>query len=163
VGCGDQVSESAGQTGDLDDYCDPIFCWRAIWRCWVTHLVKHPTSKLWKGLTGLLKDLSCESAFRSEKWNMLDHTLLHAVAEQLLAAPEGGIVIDGQKFDVKRVGSGRLRSVKFEANGRELHALEQNPDKPSRLGKVSQRRPPRGAISGCGDQSLCGGLSRRRG
>jgi hypothetical protein len=89
-------------------------------------------------LTGLLKDLSCESAFRSEKWNMLDHTLLHVVAEQLLAAPEGGIVIDGQKFDVKRVGSGRLRSVKFEAKGRELHALEQNPDKPSRWGRLAK-------------------------
>jgi hypothetical protein len=25
VGCGDQVSESAGQTGDLDDNCDTIF------------------------------------------------------------------------------------------------------------------------------------------
>ena len=42
---------------------------------------------------------------------MLEHTLLLAVAEQLLTAGKGEIVIDDQKFEVKRVGSGRLRSV----------------------------------------------------
>ena len=48
------------------------------------------------------------------------------------------VVIDDQKFEGKRVGSGRLRSVKFEADGREFHAIEQNPDKPSRWGKLAK-------------------------
>lgn len=69
---------------------------------------------------------------------MVDHTLLRAVAEQLLTAGKGEIVIDGQKFDVKRVGSGRLRSVNFQTNGRELQAIEQNPVKPSRWGKLAK-------------------------
>ena len=58
---------------------------------------------------------------------MMEHTLVRAVAEQLLTEGKGEIVIAGQKFDVKRVGSGRLRSVNFQTNGRELHAIEQNP------------------------------------
>ena len=69
---------------------------------------------------------------------MLEHTLLRAVAEQLLTEGKGEIVIAGQKLDVKRVGSGRLRSVNFQTNGRELHAIEQNPDKPSRWGKLAK-------------------------
>jgi hypothetical protein len=71
-----------------------------------------------------------------KKWKMIDHALLKTVAEQSMAGKN--IVIDGQRFEVKRVGSGRLRSVKFEANGRQLQAIEQNPDKPSRWGKLAK-------------------------
>lgn len=62
---------------------------------------------------------------------MSDKTLLKMVAEQLLAASTGGILIDRQTVKVKRVGSGKLRSVRFQVNGRDLQAIEQNPEKPS--------------------------------
>ena len=54
---------------------------------------------------------------------MMEHTLLRAVAEQLLTEGKGEIVIAG---------------VNFQTNGRELHAIEQNPDKPSRWGKLAK-------------------------
>lgn len=75
----------------------------------------------------------------------MEHTLLRAVAEQLLTEGKGEIVIAGQKFDVKRVGSGRLRSVNFQTNGRELHATSKL-RQAEPVGKVSQRRPSRGAV-----------------
>ncbi|MFZ0198968.1 MAG: hypothetical protein WB523_17775 [Candidatus Sulfotelmatobacter sp.] len=39
---------------------------------------------------------------------------------------------------MKRVGSGRLRMVQFRMNGRVFDAIEQNPDKPSRWGKLAR-------------------------
>ena len=69
---------------------------------------------------------------------MADLSLLKSVAEQLMAAGRGEIVIDGQTVAVKQLGSGRLRSVRFQMNGRDLQAIEQNPEKPSRWGKLAR-------------------------
>ena len=45
-----------------------------------------------------------------------------------------------QKLRVKRVGHGRLRMVQFQLNGRLFEAIEQNPEKPSRWGKLAREK-----------------------
>jgi hypothetical protein len=49
------------------------------------------------------------------------------------------VVLDGETLPVTRVGSGRLRSVRFRMNGRELVAIEQNRQKPSRWGQLARQ------------------------
>src|SRR5262249_16990159 len=66
-----------------------------------------------------------------------DHGLLRSIAAQLLNGPE--VTVDDQKLQVKRVGSGRLRIVRVLINGREIQAIEQNPDKPSHWGKLARK------------------------
>jgi len=65
--------------------------------------------------------------------------VLQAVAMQLMNGDEVAIEED-QKLRVKRVGSGRLRMVQFKLNGRTFEAIEQNPDKPSRWGKLAREK-----------------------
>lgn len=67
---------------------------------------------------------------------MLDHSILAAVAEQMMSGAE--IVVDGHKSRVTRTGSQRLRTVRFLMNGKEYQAIEQNPEKPSRWGKLAR-------------------------
>jgi hypothetical protein len=69
---------------------------------------------------------------------MLDHALLRTVAKQLLGASKGELLMDGQTEEVTRVGGGKLLSVRFKMNGRDLQAIEQNPEKPSRWGKLAR-------------------------
>jgi hypothetical protein len=67
---------------------------------------------------------------------MLDHTILKSVAEQLLGGAE--VVVDGRASRVTRTGSRRFRTVRFVMGGREYQAIEQNPEKPSRWGKLAR-------------------------
>jgi hypothetical protein len=67
-----------------------------------------------------------------------EHKVLQSVAMQLMNAEE--IVLDGQTVRVKRVGSGRLRMAEFGLNGRMFEAIEQNPTKPSRWGKLAREK-----------------------
>ena len=53
------------------------------------------------------------------------------------------VVLDGRKLRVKRVGSGRLRQVQFELNGRKFEAIEQNRMKPSRWRKLARAKHQR--------------------
>lgn len=64
--------------------------------------------------------------------------VLGTVAIQLMNGDE--VEIDGAKIRAKRVGSGRLRMVQFQANGRTLEAIEQNPEKPSRWGQLAREK-----------------------
>jgi hypothetical protein len=66
---------------------------------------------------------------------MLDHALLLSVADQLMSAPE--IEVNGRKSRVTRTGSQRLRTARFLFEGTEYQAIEQNPEKPSRWGKLA--------------------------
>lgn len=66
---------------------------------------------------------------------MLDHARLQSVAEQLLRRTE--VVMEGRKSRVTRTGSRRFRTVRFLMGGREYQAIEQNPEKPSRWGKLA--------------------------
>lgn len=59
-----------------------------------------------------------------------------SVATQLMNGRE--VLLDDQKIPIKRVGRGRLRMVQFRANGRVFEAIEQNPEKPSRWGKLAR-------------------------
>ena len=64
--------------------------------------------------------------------------VLGAVAAQLMNGEV--VLLEGQKIPVKRVGSARLRMVQFRMNGRVFEAIEQNPEKPSRWGKLAREK-----------------------
>jgi len=61
---------------------------------------------------------------------------MKAVAENLMSRDQ--FEVGGQKLRVRRTSSQRLRNVDFTMNGREYQAIEQNPEKPSRWGKLAQ-------------------------
>jgi hypothetical protein len=63
--------------------------------------------------------------------------LLSTVAEQLMNDEE--VVIAEQRIPVTRVGSGRLRCVRFKLGGRWMVAIEQNRSKPSRWGQLARK------------------------
>jgi len=65
--------------------------------------------------------------------------VLSAVAAQLMNG-EQVVLDDGQHLRIKRVGSGRLRMVEFKLNGRVFEAIEQNPTKSSRWGKLAREK-----------------------
>jgi hypothetical protein len=67
---------------------------------------------------------------------MVDHEKLKAVAEQLMSA--GEVVVEGRGSQVSRTGSRRFRTVRFLIDGKEYQAIEQNPEKPSRWGKLAR-------------------------
>jgi len=64
--------------------------------------------------------------------------VLGSVAAQLMNGEE--VLLDRQRIRVKRVGSGRLRMVQFQINGRPFEAIEQNPEKPSRWGQLAREK-----------------------
>ncbi len=64
--------------------------------------------------------------------------ILGSVAAQLMNGEE--VLVEGQKIRVERVGRGRLRMVSFRVNGRVMEAIEQNPEKASRWGKLAREK-----------------------
>jgi len=66
---------------------------------------------------------------------MLDHLILKAVAEQLMGGTD--VVVEERSSRVARTGARRFRTVRFLTGGREYQAIEQNPEKPSRWGKLA--------------------------
>jgi hypothetical protein len=84
---------------------------------------------------------------------MLDHAVLQSVAEQMMAESENPhsvaqngrrivrptqVGIDGKSFGRMRTGSGRFRTVRFQMGGKGYQAIEQNPEKPSRWGRLAR-------------------------
>jgi hypothetical protein len=67
---------------------------------------------------------------------MLDRTTLGLMAEQMMGGRE--VVVEGRTLRVSRTGSKRLRTVRFVIGGTEYQAIEQNPEKPSRWGKLAR-------------------------
>lgn len=67
---------------------------------------------------------------------MLDHEVLKAVAEQMMGG--ASVSVEGQTFKVSRTGARRFRTVRFVMGGKEYQAIEQNPEKPSRWGKLAR-------------------------
>jgi hypothetical protein len=67
---------------------------------------------------------------------MLNHETLKLVAEQLMSGKE--VLVDGRSSLVTRTGMNRLRTVRFVMEGKEYQAIEQNPEKPSRWGKLAR-------------------------
>ena len=48
------------------------------------------------------------------------------------------VAVAGRTLQVSRTGSKRLRTVRFVMGGTEDQAIEQNPEKPSRWGKLAR-------------------------
>jgi hypothetical protein len=66
----------------------------------------------------------------------LDHDTVKDVAEQMMSG--AGVRIGTKSIKVERTGSRRFRTVRFEIGGREYQMIEQNPEKPSRWGKLAR-------------------------
>ena len=47
-------------------------------------------------------------------------------------------MVEGRRSRVTRTGARRLRTVRFVMGGKEYQAIEQNPEKPSRWGKLAR-------------------------
>jgi hypothetical protein len=67
---------------------------------------------------------------------MLDHNTLSSVAQQMMERRE--VAVEGKASRVTRTGAQRLRTVRFLMGGQEYQAIEQNPEKPSRWGKLAR-------------------------
>lgn len=66
---------------------------------------------------------------------MLGKELLSAIAKQMMSGTT--VEVNGKKIPVRRTSAHRFRTVAFEVDGREYQAIEQNPEKPSRWGKLA--------------------------
>ena len=62
--------------------------------------------------------------------------MVSSVAEQMMSAR--AVVVEGRNSRVSRTGAKRLRTVRFLLSGTEYQAIEQNPEKPSRWGKLAR-------------------------
>ena len=67
---------------------------------------------------------------------MLDHATLNLVAEQMMSGRD--VTVAGRTSRVFRTGAQRLRTVRFLLGEKEYQAIEQNPEKPSRWGKLAR-------------------------
>jgi len=65
----------------------------------------------------------------------LDRATMKSVAEQLLH--ESAVKLEEETVPVRKTSRHRLKTARFEMNGREYEAIEQNPEKPSRWGKLA--------------------------
>lgn len=73
---------------------------------------------------------------KADGGSMLDVELMKLVAEQLMSRPE--VMVEGKVSRVTRTGHRRFRTVRFAMGEREYQAIEQNPEKPSRWGKLAR-------------------------
>lgn len=72
------------------------------------------------------------------KWDiMLDLALMQSVALQMMERDQ--LALEDKTVKVGRTSYQRLRTVTFKMNGREYQAIEQNPEKPSRWGKLARQ------------------------
>jgi hypothetical protein len=62
--------------------------------------------------------------------------VFQSVAEQLMSGKQ--VEVEGRRFPVRRCSSQRLRMATFIVAGHEYTAIEQNPEKPSRWGKLAR-------------------------
>jgi hypothetical protein len=67
---------------------------------------------------------------------VIDVTLMQSVALQMMEHDH--ICLADKTIPVDRTSYQRLRSVKFEINGHEYQAIEQNASKPSRWGQLAR-------------------------
>src|SRR5689334_13607503 len=66
----------------------------------------------------------------------MDHAELAAAAEQMMQGIT--VSVGGKEARVSRTGTQRLRTVRLVIGRREFQLLEQNPEKPSRWGKLAR-------------------------
>ena len=65
----------------------------------------------------------------------VDRATMKSVAEQLLH--ENAVQLEVETARVRKTSRHRLKTARFQINGREYEAIEQNPEKPSRWGKLA--------------------------
>ena len=62
--------------------------------------------------------------------------IFKVIAEQMMT--HTSVELDGTKIPIKRTNSQRLKMATFTAEGKQYAAIEQNPEKPSRWGKLAR-------------------------
>jgi hypothetical protein len=65
----------------------------------------------------------------------VDRELMKSVATQLMGT--GVVKLEGQNVRVRKTSRQGLKTARFQMDGREVEAIEQNPEKPSRWGKLA--------------------------
>jgi hypothetical protein len=65
----------------------------------------------------------------------VDRETMQSVAEQLLS--DSAIHLDERRLRIRKTSRHRLKTALFEMDGRQYEAIEQNPEKPSRWGKLA--------------------------
>jgi hypothetical protein len=66
----------------------------------------------------------------------LDREIFKSVAEQMMTS--GEVSVAGKISRVARTGARKFRTVRFVMDGVEYQGIEQNPEKPSRWGKLAR-------------------------
>jgi hypothetical protein len=67
---------------------------------------------------------------------MLDLELMKSVAEQMMGP--GKVIIAEKSVPITRTSYQRLKTARFDMDGKQYQAIEQNADKPSRWGKLAR-------------------------
>lgn len=67
---------------------------------------------------------------------MLDAELLKSIAAQLMTSTS--VSLNGKSVPVRRTSSQQLKTAAFSVAGQRYQAIEQNPEKPSRWGKLAR-------------------------
>jgi hypothetical protein len=67
---------------------------------------------------------------------MVDPKLLASIAQQMLSGST--VKVNETSIAVRRTSQHRLKTLAFAMDGREYQAIEQNPEKPSRWGKMAR-------------------------
>jgi hypothetical protein len=66
----------------------------------------------------------------------LDHEKFSALAREMMSGST--VSVAGKTVKVERTGSQKLRTIRLHVDGREYQLIEQNPEKPSRWGKLAR-------------------------
>jgi hypothetical protein len=67
---------------------------------------------------------------------MLDLELMKSVAEQMMGS--GKVIIAEKSVPITRTSYQRLKTARFDMEGKQYQAIEQNADKPSRWGVLAR-------------------------
>ena len=67
---------------------------------------------------------------------MLDEDLLKSIAAQLMTST--AVNVEGKSISVRRTSRQRLKTIEFGIGGHDYEAIEQNPEKPSRWGRLAR-------------------------
>lgn len=67
---------------------------------------------------------------------MIGTELFAAIAKQMMASDT--VTIQGHRIRVRRTSASRLRIVSFSVAEHDYEAIEQNPEKPSRWGRLAR-------------------------
>jgi hypothetical protein len=67
---------------------------------------------------------------------MIDEEILKSIASQLMT--KSSVTVEGNSAPVRRTSTQHLKTAAFAVEGHEYHAIEQNPDKPSRWGQLAR-------------------------